>query len=266
MAPLRRRLPFGLRVGLRRLPALARWAASPPSPLPRTPVEAFPVVHCQRSSPLRRQGTAWQDGLQQAKEHNVAWAARGLHRVTLAPGARLSWHDELGPPLRMRGTVPGPELHDGEVARGGGGGACQVANLVTWLAAHSGLEVLERHRHGWDLFPDDQRTVPFGLGATVFWPWHDLVLHNPHPFPVQLRLWLQDGQVHGEIAMPEAIADTWQVIEEQSRFLRDGADVLRTNQLVRVHTDANGRQTREPWAHHRARVRYPVPPESLESP
>ena len=58
-------------------------------------------------------------------------------------------------------------LKNGTVQYGCGGGLCQLSNLIFWMTLHTPLEVKERHRHGYDVFPDSNRTQPFGSGAIV---------------------------------------------------------------------------------------------------
>ncbi len=99
----------------------------------------------------------------------------------------------------VRGFAEGPELHGEELESGDGGGLRQVANLLFFQAVNAGLEVVERHRHALDLFPDDSRTVPFGCGATVFFPKKDLRLLNTGGSPLTLRPSIADGALHGAL-------------------------------------------------------------------
>ena len=246
-----RRLPFPIRVGLRRVPASLIWLTRPRPA--RARAEGYPHLAASRRTPLRRQSTLYEERLQRAKEHNVTRAAQLMDGVVIEPGASLSWHDVIGPPVRARGFVPGPELHADELAEGGGGGLCQVANLAAWLAVHAGLELPVRHRHGLDLFPDEARTVPFGLGATVFYPTRDLVLRNPHDVPVRLGFRVDAGFLVGEARAPRPLP-RFHVEERDARFERRGATVYRSNRLVRIGPDGE----RPLWST-RARVAYPVP-------
>lgn len=255
---IRERIPFGLRIALRRAPALVRdgvRSLSGEGQGKRSGPEAFPYVQTARRSPMRRQGTRYEDSLQQAKEHNVSRSAERLEGWVIEPGAVFSWHQVIGPPLRANGFVPGPELHDGELALGGGGGACQVANLVFFLAATGGMEILERHRHGWDLFPDDARTLPFGFGATVFYPHRDLRFRNPHSHPVRLSLQVVDGWLVGALSQPQDTGLRWSVEEDEHRFVRRPDGVWRENTLLRVRQDG----TREVLVRNQARVTYALP-------
>jgi len=257
----RERVPFSVRVALRRAPHLARWLVDRPEPLPTAPPLSMTVA--ERSSPLRRPGTTYDPDVQRGKEHNVRRAAAALGQRRIDPGARLGWHDHVGPPLRSRGFADGPELHDGRMAVGAGGGLCQVANLVFWLAVHGGLQIVERHRHDLDLFPDSRRTVPFGLGATVFWPHRDLVIANPHRVPVHLSLSVGGGRLSGRLTAAEDLGATWGVREEGHRFVRIGGTVWRENRLLRWRRGQEGSYREELLAEHRARVAYPVQAEDL---
>jgi vancomycin resistance protein VanW len=47
------------------------------------------------------------------------------------------------------------------------------------LALHSPLEIKERHHHSFDPFPDENRVLPFGRGASIFYNYVDLRFINP---------------------------------------------------------------------------------------
>lgn len=80
----------------------------------------------------------------------------------------FSFTRSVGPSTRSRGYLPALEFRDGQTVTAVGGGLCQLANLIVLLGIEAGLEIVERHRHSLDLFPDAERTAPFGCGATVF--------------------------------------------------------------------------------------------------
>jgi vancomycin resistance protein VanW len=258
---VRRAVPFDLRVGVRRAPHIVRWLRNPPE-VTRGPGGRHVV--CERSTPLRRPNTTYTSALQAAKEANVRRVAAALDGIVVEPGARLSWHAVVGPPLGVRGFARGPELHDGRLARGAGGGACQVANLLFWLGAHAGLTLVERHRHGLDLFPDHQRTVPFGCGATVFYPHRDLVFDNPHPTRVHFAFAVDRARVHGVVTTDHPLPARWSLVETRHRFFRRDGAVWRANTLVRRRTGPHG-SVDTPLVDNLARVVYPVAPALLES-
>lgn len=213
-----------------------------------------------RSTPLRRERLTYDESLQRAKEQNVTRAVDLLDGLTLPPGALFSWHRNIGPPLRVRGFAPGPELHDDQLQSGGGGGLCQVANLLFYLAVHAGLELVERHRHALDLFPDDSRTVPFGCGATVFFPRKDLRFLNTSGTALTLRLSIREGALHGALHFAAPLPFRCELLERDHRFEHRDGGVFRHNRLFRRWAFDDG-STREEWlADHDARVAYPFPP------
>jgi vancomycin resistance protein VanW len=50
--------------------------------------------------------------------------------------------------------------------------------LTFWIFAHSPLLITERHRHSFDVFPDVNRKVPFGAGATLSYNYIDFRVKN----------------------------------------------------------------------------------------
>ncbi len=257
-ALLRGLVPFGVRVAVRRVPATARWLLARDT-LRGTPAD-FSHVQCARATPLRRATAFYGEALQAAKEQNVCRAAELVSGAVVGAGETFSWHAYVGPPVALRGFAPGPELHGDALEQGDGGGLCQVANLVYWLALHAGLEVVERHRHALDLFPDHDRTAPFGCGATVFFPTKDLRLSNPLPQALLLELWVDATHLHGRARLARDPGVRFRVEETDARFTREADGVWRHNVLWRVRTEADGRELRERLAEHHARVAYPLPP------
>ena len=60
------------------------------------------------------------------------------------------------------------------------------------------LTVTERWRHGYDVFPDSNRTQPFGSGATCFYNYMDLMVRNDTPDTWRLVLQVTDTHLEGE--------------------------------------------------------------------
>lgn len=262
---LRDAIPFALRVTLRRAPHVLRWAARRPQPQPPTEPEGW-HLQAARRSPLRRQGTSYAPDWQAAKEHNVRRVAELLDGVRVDPGADFSWHARVGPPIRANGFVPGPELHAEAFALGGGGGACQVANMLFQLAAEAGMQITERHRHGLDLFPDDGRDLPFGCGATVFYPLRDLRFRNPLDQALCLRFSAAGPELRGEAWLERDPGFRVELVERAHRFERADDAIWRVNHIDRRVFRGDRPPLDEPLVRNRGRVLYPVSPELLENP
>jgi vancomycin resistance protein VanW len=254
------------RVELARLRRLPAWLAEAPRMARARGGDDFDAPIARHGSPLRRAGTTCDPRLQAGKEQNVAVAAARLDRVIIRPGQTLSYHHLVGRPSRSRGFLPGLELHDGRPAEGVGGGACQVANLLYYLALIGGMNVTERHRHSLDLFPDAGRRVPFGCGATVFYNWADLRFVNPLDVPVVLRLGVHAGEIVGELWAPVDPGFRAEVYQVDHRFFeRDGA-IWRENRVRRriVRTRDGQALVDHEVAHNLGRVAYELPRELLQ--
>ena len=258
--PWRALLPFALRVELRRLLHLPRVLLDAPRTTRRrlAPAARAPFVHllAEGRSPLRRFAKPL-DRLQLGKERNVALAAARLDGLLVAPGQILSYHAAVGRPSRLRGFRPGLELHDGRAGAGIGGGCCQVSNLLYQLALRGGMKIVERHRHGLDLFPDRGRSVPFGCGATVFYSYRDLRFENPLPRPALLRVWVEGGELHGALLGDAPSGFRVRVYEVGHRIYRAHGRWIRENRIRRRFTDLAGRLLLdEEVAHNVARLCY----------
>jgi vancomycin resistance protein VanW len=148
---------------------------------------------------------------------------------------------------------------------GTGGGLCQVANLLYWLGLHAGLGVVERHRHDLDLFPDSNRDVPFGCGATVFYPHRDLKLTNPHSQPLLIEVDVRGGKLLGQVVLVEDPGFQIRVVETRHHFFRERGTVWRQNRIERWWYRGTDRVRREVLAENRAKVMYPVADDQLSA-
>lgn len=130
-------------------------------------------------TPLIRKLRKVDMGLQYNKVKNLAIAAERLNGLIIKPGETFSYWRLIGRPSYRRGFVDGLVLKTGGTfGAGAGGGLCQLSNLIYWMALHTPLTVTERYRHSYDVFPDVNRTQPFGSGATCVYNYRDLQLYN----------------------------------------------------------------------------------------
>lgn len=144
--------------------------------------------------------------LQHNKITNLSLAIAPINGVVIRPGETLSVWRLVGRPTAARGYLEGLVLSNGKIEKGIGGGLCQLGNLLYWMALHSPLTIAERWRHGFDVFPDINRKIPFACGATLAYNYIDLQLRNDTPHTFQINLWLDDEYLNGEIrssAKPE---------------------------------------------------------------
>ncbi len=222
--------------------------------------ELFPVTIKKHQSLLRRKLGDSDPQLQENKVINLAIAAPTIHGLRIGPGETFSLWKCVGPPVTSRGYVEGLQLSRGEVRRGVGGGLCQLANLFYWMALHSPLQVVERHHHSFDPFPDEQRVLPFGSGAGIFYNYVDLRLHNPHDVSFGLEVWLTDQHIKGRLSCEVEWPHSYKVEEREHRFFRLGERTYRTNELWRRTIDRRTGETvsQALLMKNRAEVKYPV--------
>ncbi|WP_027398561.1 VanW family protein [Anaerovorax odorimutans] len=150
------------------------------------------------STPLLRQLKNVEIYLQYNKIINLKIAVKKLNNVTIKPGETFSYWKLIGKPTKRKGYVDGMVLNSGNFTAKTGGGLCQLSNLIYWMTIHTPLTILERYRHSFDVFPDSNRTQPFGSGATCVYNYRDLIIRNDTNFPFQLKLKVTDKDLVGE--------------------------------------------------------------------
>jgi vancomycin resistance protein VanW len=201
-------------------------------------MEHFGCVMASRASRMRREGVDVGSEMQRGKETNVRRGVQLLHSTVVHPGQVFSYHHLVGRPSSRRGFVAGPELHNQALSKGVGGGCCQITNMLYQLGLLAGLDVVERHRHSLDLYPDHGRSVPFGCGATVFYNRADLRLRNPWPYSILLDLTIEDGMLRGAFRSPKPMGFWVDVYEQDHHFFHEHGQWFRENELWRSFYDA----------------------------
>lgn len=177
--------------------------------------ERLPWVQVSHATPLKRGLPGDNEALQQGKVTNLKLAVERLDGVLIRPGETFSYWYLIGNPCAGRGFMPGVVLRNGKVTAGMGGGLCQLSNLIYWMALHSPLTVVERHRHGYDVFPDASRSQPFGSGATCAYPHADLMLRNETQGTFQLSLRVGAENLEGELLGESAPSFRYEIVERE---------------------------------------------------
>ncbi|SDY32705.1 vancomycin resistance protein VanW [Evansella caseinilytica] len=136
--------------------------------------------------------------LQHNKVKNLKIATKRINKLIVKPGETFSYWRLIGNTTKRKGYVEGMILHYGKVTTGTGGGLCQLSNLIYWLTLHSPLTVTERYRHSYDVFPDSNRSQPFGSGATCAYNYLDLQITNETNTTYQLIVEVTDTHLTGE--------------------------------------------------------------------
>ncbi len=160
--------------------------------------ELLPHIVFTHKTPLIRNLKDVDMWLQYNKIVNLQIATKKIDGLVINPGETFSYWKTIGKPTKRKGYMAGIVLHYGAFKPGIGGGLCQLSNLIYWMTLHTPLTITERYRHSYDVFPDSNRTQPFGSGATCVYNYRDLRVYNGTQDPYQLHIYLADGYLMGE--------------------------------------------------------------------
>ncbi len=235
-----RRHPFRRRLG-KEFYTLKRWARwiFGSQKFAQGKSKPLEIKVFEHATPLFRPLKNADMALQKNKVTNLRLAAEQLHSTVIRPGETLSFWRLVGRPTRAKGYLEGMVLENGQVGKGIGGGLCQLGNLLHWMALHSPLRVAERWRHSFDVFPDENRVLPFGSGATLAYNYLDLQLKNETAEPFQILVWLTETELCGEIRASQPPAVRFQVIEKEHVIEHEAwGGYSRHNKLARQIFDA----------------------------
>ena len=197
----------------------------------------LPFTCKKHQSLLRRRLGNSDPQLQENKIANLKIACPAIDRLLIRPGETFSFWRLVGEATADKGYCEGMQLSRGEVVRGVGGGLCQLANLLYWMALHTPLEIAERHHHSFDPFPDENRVLPFGSGAGVFYNYVDLRFFNPTDVTFEIKLWITDSHLKGAIMSDIELPCSYHVFEKNHRFIRQNERNFRQNEIWRSLTD-----------------------------
>lgn len=204
--------------------------------------ELYPYVIFTHKTILLRKLKDVDMHLQYNKITNLKIAIRRLNGIVIKPGETFSYWKLIGKPSYKKGYLDGLVLcPNGTFKEGVGGGLCQMSNMIYWLTLHTPLAVTERHRHSHDIFPDVNRTQPFGTGATCSYPSLDLQIYNGTTNDYQLVLYLTKDYLIGEWRSSQPSINKYEVYEKE-HYITSGlfGGYIRNNVIYRKIYDDTG--------------------------
>ncbi|MCL6477692.1 MAG: VanW family protein [Peptococcaceae bacterium] len=221
--------------------------------------KALPFAVYKHETPLLRRLRNVDMWLQHNKIINLRLAVERINGVILKPGETFSFWRLVGKPTRRKGYVDGMVLCNGSLHPGVGGGICQLSNLIYWMTLHTPLTVTERWRHNYDVFPDSDRTQPFGSGATVEYNYIDLQIRNDTDTSYQLLVWVSDTHLHGEWRSEKPVKTRYRVYQSYHRICHTWwGGYMRHNVLRRLVLDRNNNQVADEFVtENQAVMMYP---------
>lgn len=200
--------------------------------------ERLPAVQASHATPLLRHLRGEEMVWQENKVTNLKLAVSRLDGLILKPGETFSYWRLIGRPTARKGYKEGMVLFLGRIGGDIGGGLCQLSNLIFWMTLHTPLTVTERYRHSHDVFPDSNRTQPFGSGATCAYPHRDLMIRNDTDRPYQLCLRVGETHLEGAWRSVEPPSLRFRIVERDARIDQaPWGGYIRHNQLWREVRD-----------------------------
>lgn len=208
--------------------------------------EYLPIVQASHRTPLMRHLKGDEMEWQRNKVVNLRLAVKRLNGIVLHPGETLSYWRLIGKPSKRKGYREGMVLFLGQIGGDIGGGLCQLSNLIFWMTLHTPLTVVERYRHSHDVFPDSNRTQPFGSGATCAYPHRDLMIRNDTEQDFQLCLRVGETHLEGEWRAMTTPQVKYQIVEKDARIDQSSwGGYIRHNALYRQMQDMEGKLVAE---------------------
>ncbi len=184
--------------------------------------------------------------IQYNKITNLEIAIRKINGLIIEPGQTFSYWRQIGRPTAKKGYLSGMILNNGKVINGIGGGLCQLSNLLYWITLNTPLTVIERWRHGYDVFPDVKRDLPFGSGATCAYPNIDLQIKNNTDQKFQLKLKVTDTYLIGKWFSNKSVEFRYEIYEKDHKIESDYRDgYIRNNKIFRKIINIKNNEERE---------------------
>ena len=121
---------------------------------------------------------------------NIEIAARSISGMIVMPGEEFSFFDVVGECTVPKGYCESTIFYGGELARGIGGGICQVSSTLYNTALIAGMKITERHPHSMRV----SYAQP-GRDATVNYGYLDLRFVNPYDKPVKIVATAENGKL-----------------------------------------------------------------------
>ena len=199
--------------------------------------EELPVIVKSHSSILIRKLNGVDLKLQENKVTNIMLACNKINGIIIHPGETFSYWRTVGRATKKEGYKEGLVIGGNGMTSGYGGGLCQMANMIHWLVLNSPLDVTELHHHSDALFPDERRRVPFGTGTSICYNNVDYRFKNNTDQDVQILVWVENGELCGELRCKREFPCRYKIVEENHHFKKEGNEYFRISQVYRIVID-----------------------------
>lgn len=200
--------------------------------------EKLPVLIYEHKSLIRRKLGNVDMELQNNKAVNLQLSAPKVNKVLIRPGETFFFWHLVGETKEKYGYKAGLQISNGETKAGIGGGMCQFTNLIHWMILHSPLEITEHHHHDrFDLFPDFNRQVPFGVGTSISYNYLDYRFYNSTDITFQLIVYTTDEYLCGELRADRGLEYSYHIKSEGETFVKESDGIYRCGEVYRYIND-----------------------------
>jgi vancomycin resistance protein VanW len=124
------------------------------------------------------------------RRENIRIAAEFINNQIILAGDIFSFNEVVGPRTKKRGFKEAPEIINGELSLGIGGGICQVSSTLFNALKADRFQIIERHTHSRDI-----SYVPDGKDATVAWEYLDFKFKNNFAKPIIIKVEIVGNQL-----------------------------------------------------------------------
>lgn len=125
---------------------------------------------------------------------NIELSAAALNNIIIGRGDYFSFNETVGPREVERGYQTAPEIVNGKLVDGIGGGVCQTSSTLFNAVDQLGVKYIERHHHSLPI-----GYVPAGRDATVSYGGLDFRFQNEKDIPFLLKAYVDGGVLTVEV-------------------------------------------------------------------
>ncbi|TDX46619.1 VanW family protein [Orenia marismortui] len=116
------------------------------------------------------------------RKENIKLASELINNRLLLSGEVFSFNKVVGPRTKEKGFKEAPEIINGELSLGIGGGICQVSSTLFNALKADEFQIIERHIHSKDI-----TYVPDGKDVAVAWDYLDFKFKNNFSSPIIIK-------------------------------------------------------------------------------
>ncbi len=199
--------------------------------------EKLPNVVSSHNSNIIKRGKGIDITLQENKAVNIELACKKINGMVIHPGEVFSFWKTVGKTTKKKGYKAGRVILKNKLQPGVGGGLCNLGNTINLLVLHSPLDITEFHNHSDALAPDEGVRKPMSSGTSISYNSIDYRFKNNTDQDIQICVWCEDGKLYGELRSERAFPWSYQLVEEDHRFQKEGEKYYRNSKIYRNISD-----------------------------